>query len=288
MPTSWSLLSLVLVNPLPWSSKLSAPWWWVPKLLLSTQKTNIKNLVTPSAVLMSVSRLIPTCASILSTYQKLSIPKMLLTLCVLISSLCTVFSVSCSVALKSVRTVSQFHHFLPTRKLISIKPLSILTLVPVSLPIRSLINPLHLPLLISMILSLTWEAPVRSSLNVFVSTPLVLLRVSFLSNPISILITKWSFSIFVTSKMNFALSLCISYLTTSGTSFAPNKSVVFSSWMKLGNSWNMMTQPTSFSPSLSVPVNIISVSLLSLRTSKTSWVIKWVVPSSWTLPCSSS
>ena len=185
---------------------------------------------------MCASRLIPTCVSILSIYQKSSIPKMRLMLCVLTSLLCTVFSVSCSVVRKSVRMVSQFLHFPPTRKLTLIKLLSILMLVPVSLLIHSLINLLHLPLLISTILSLTWEAPVRNSPNGFVSTLLVLSRVFSLSNPILILITKWSSSIFVTSKMNFALSLCISCSTISGTSFAPNKSVVFSLSMRPGSS----------------------------------------------------
>ena len=249
---------------------------------------NIKNLVMPSVVLMSVSPLIPTCVLILSTYQKSSIPKMLPMLYVLTSLLCMVFSVSCSVVPKSVRMVSQFLHFPPMKKPTLIKPLSILMLVPVSLPIRSLINPLHLPLLISTTPSLIWEAPVHNSPNVFVSTPLVLSQVYFLSNPILILITKWSSSIFATSKMNFVQLPCISCSITSGILCVPNKNAVFSSWMRLGNSWNMMTQPTSFSPSLSVLVNIISVSLLLLRTSKILWVIKWVVPSSWTLPCSSS
>ena len=288
MPTSWSLLNLVLVNLLLWSLKLFAPWWWVPKLLLSTQKTNIKNLVTLSADLMCVSLLILMSVSILSTYQKSSIPKMLPMLYVLTSLLCMVFSVSCSVVPKSVRMVSQFLHFPLMKKLTSIRLSLILTLVPALLPIRSLINPLHLPLLISMTPSLIWEVPAHNSPNVFVNTPLVLLRVFFLSNPILILITKWSSSIFVTSKMNFVQLPCISYSITSGILCVLNKNAVFSSWMRLGNSWNMMTRRTSFSPSLSVLVNIISVSLLLLRTSKTSWVIKWVVPSSWTLPCSSS
>ena len=184
---------------------------------------------------MSVSPLIPTCVLILSTYRKSSIPKMLPMLYVLTSLLCMVFSVSCSVVPKSVRMVSQFLHFPPMKKPTLIKPLSILMLVPVSLPIRSLINPLHLPLLISTILSLTWEALVHNSPNAFVNTPPVLLQVFFLSNPISILITKWSSSIFVTSKMNFVQSLCISSSIISGISCAPNKSVVFLSWMRPGN-----------------------------------------------------
>ena len=185
--------------------------------------------MTPSVDLTCASLLIPMCVLILSIYQKSSIPKMLPMLYVLTSLLYMVFSASCSAVPKSARTVNQFLHFRPMKKLILIKLLSILTPVPALLPTHSLINPLHLPLLISTILSLIWEAPAHSLPNVFVNTLLVLSRVSFLSNPILILITKWSSSIFVTSKMNFALSLCTSCSTIFGILCALNKNAVFSS-----------------------------------------------------------
>ena len=97
----------------------------------------------------------------------------------------------------------------PTKKLISTKLSSTPMLVPVLLQTLSHISPPRQRLLISTTLSPTWVAPALNSPSVFVNMPPELLQVFSLSNPISILITKWLSLISATSKTNFAQSQCI-------------------------------------------------------------------------------
>ena len=286
MLISSSSLNPVLVNLLQLSLRLSAPWWWELKLSSSTLKTSIKNSVMPLVDHMFVSLSTPMFALIHLIYQKWLILKMPLTRSVLILSPSMVFSALCSVAPNLALVAKPLPHFLLTKKPISTKLSSTPMLVPASLQTLSHINPPHQPLLIFTTHSPTWVAPVLNSPSVFVNMLLVHLQVFSLSNPISTLITKWLSLISVILKMNFAQSQCILSWTISGTSFVPNKNAVFLLLMRPGSLWNMMTPLTSSSPSPNVLENITSVSPLSLRTLKTSWATKWVVPSSWTRPCS--